>query len=198
MKNKKYTYKKTENYLLNIFNMLKRDLYIILNDPREYVYSFVSSPVKKIKLYQYDPKSQILFKRIKKKIIKNFPELDVHLYGSSDLKILGEKDVDIFVISKSRDVSKYISKLNKLFGKSAKIKDEYVEWVFSKDSFIVELTLVYSGNKLYKKQIERYEALKRNPVFIKQYETLKSISNGLPIREYHKNKLHFLISLSKI
>jgi len=148
---------------------------------------------KKASVKPFNPKAKdtgdLLVKRIKEKL----PGVKILFMGATALGIAGQNDIDIYVLSNSKNFHKYLPTLEKLFGKPNSTHDTFFEWSFTENEYLVELYLT----ELPERQIKVYEILKSNKELLKEYEELKLKFNDKSFRDYQRAKYEFYSRILK-
>lgn len=184
--------------MLNI-NLLKRDIRLLIQSPRDYLYSFTYSVDKKIKIKPYNPAAAQLAKRLIRSLRKKYPHLTIYLYGSVDLGISqGEGDIDLIAETPSVNFEKYFIGFSALFGQPDKVKAEFIEWRTEWKGYHLEFSLVDPGSYMSKEPVGVYKLLKRNKKLLKEYDLLKKQSDGVSVREYARRKIDFFNRLKRV
>ncbi|MEM4270935.1 MAG: GrpB family protein [Candidatus Pacearchaeota archaeon] len=142
---------------------------------------------KKVSVRTFDPQAKKVGNSIVSKIKKALSNLEVLFMGATALEIAGQNDIDIYVLSKSKDFNKYLPILEKLFGKPKHIHKAFIEWRFKENSYLVELYLTEPP----KRQIKVFEVLKSNKILLKKYENLKLRFEGKSFHDYQRAKYEF-------
>src|SRR3989304_4373894 len=83
----------------------------------------------------FDPKAKRTGDIIVSKINKVLPNHDVLFMGATVLGIAGQNDIDIYVLDKPKNFSKYLPKLNQLFGNPKNIHKTFIEWEFTQNNY---------------------------------------------------------------
>lgn len=148
-------------------------------------------PKKIVKIYPFSTKGKQLGKSIVAKIRNEFPGVKILFMGSTALEIQGQKDIDIYVISKFQDFPNYLPGMQKLFGKLQLPGDttskRFYEWKLTIDGYEIEVYLTEPP----KRHIKIFKILKSNPKLLKDYSDLKTQFNGKSYRDYQEAKYHF-------
>lgn len=148
-------------------------------------------PGRKVSIHPFDQNGKALGEAVVKQIKNYFPNLEVLFMGSVALGISGQKDIDVYVLAKPKDIDKYLPTFEKLFGKIDKkgkyVKKTFVEWKFQKGGYEIEIYLTEPPER----QIKVYEILKSNQKLLKEYEDLKLSFDGKSYKDYQKAKYEF-------
>ncbi len=149
------------------------------------------NPRRITKIYPYNPNGKELGEKIVKQIKKVLPDANILFMGSVALKISGQKDIDIYILSDVKHFDDYLPELEKLFGVINKqgdyVKKKFVEWKFEQDGYDIEIYLTEPPQR----QINVYNILKSNPILLKKYENLKMKFKGKLYKDYQKAKYEF-------
>jgi hypothetical protein len=164
---------------------------LLLNTPVEYLYSFTYSKKKTVRIQPFSKEVKKTGNVIRSKIQQTFPELNVHLIGSAELGIAGQRDVDLLIECPWKEFSKYKKSLELFFGPADKVRKKFIEWHFLKNNCSVEILLVDPTSRVFRGPVNTFAVLKSNPKYIEKYEEIKKVSNGSTIREYKRRRLAF-------
>lgn len=118
------------------------------------------------------------------------PELTVLYIGASALKISGQNDIDINILTDKSEFDKYVPKLNKLLGKPTSVGSS-IEWTTTKGGYEQTVYLTDSESEGLKEQVRTFNLLRDNSNLLKEYETLKQEMNGGSYKEYQRRKYEF-------
>lgn len=146
---------------------------------------------KIVSIKKFDPRAKRIGKLIIKKIRTEFPKVTIKFMGSTLFEISGQQDIDIYVMAKRSNFSKYIPGLTKLFGKPNHKFNKFISWDVERDGFIIDLYLTDPNRTSLKKQLKIYNILKNNKKLLKEYESLKKKMHGKPLKQYQKRKMEF-------
>ncbi len=141
------------------------------------------------KLVRVQPYNSEIFKIAESVIGKiefALPDAQVLFMGASALKISGQNDIDIYVLSEAERVFENVDKLNKLFGE---VKNN--SWIQKIDGYEVTIYSDQLGSSSLKEQVRVFELLKNNPKLLKEYELLKFSIDGKTYKEYQQAKYEF-------
>jgi GrpB-like predicted nucleotidyltransferase (UPF0157 family) len=162
---------------------------------KDILYSYSYSNKTKIIISPYDRMSGQVAKKIITKIHELNFKLPVHFVGSSALKIAGIRDIDILIECPKEKLSLIYPMITKIWNNPVKNKGEYIEWIFSLDGFEVDILLIDPKSIIFLRDINIFQSLKNNPVYLRKYEKLKISLNGKSLREYDIAKCKFLKSV---
>jgi predicted nucleotidyltransferase len=182
----------------DVLNVIKRDLKLLVESPREYLFSFTYPDDDKIVIRPYDPAVTKLGESLVEKIHKSSPNLKVYFYGSAALKVSGQRDVDIMVECLPRELPRYLPRLKKIFGEPTKKRREFVEWHRKMEGCSLDLMIINPNHIVFREILKVYEALKNDQNLLKKYEDLKIFCNGVSSREYKRRRLEFFHQMMAI
>jgi len=134
----------------------------------------------------YNPKTEVIAENVINKIKKILPGSDIQYMGASALKISGQNDVDIYIITPNEIKREYFSKLNSLFGEQIKNK-----WQWNEKGVEVSVYLSDPEDKKFQEQLDIFNLFKSNPDVLEEYEALKNSLNGKTYKEYQTGKYEF-------
>jgi len=180
-----------------IINYVRRDLFIFMSGPIEYIFTKDNSKTKTVSINRFDPKVKQLGNTLQRDLKKNLNIDTVHFVGSAALEIAGQRDVDILVEVPRSEFKRYIPMINTLYGKPAKVvRDELVEWHFNKGDCAVQVVLIDTKSSLLKMQKVTFRELSKEHNRL-AYQKLKESSDGVTIYEYEKRRLEFFNKMLK-
>jgi len=139
-----------------------------------------------ISITPYSSEVHEIAEKVMAKIKSILPDADVRFMGASALKISGQNDIDIYVLTDTLNHPKYLSVLNELFGEQTKHK-----WHWLEKGYEVSVYLSDAADPDQKRQIDMFELLRSNREILNEYEALKSSMNGKTYREYQTAKYEF-------
>lgn len=145
----------------------------------------------KAEVKPWDSKAAGVAKRLIEDIEKAVPELEVFWSGVLALGISGQNDIDLSILSSSRDFEKHLPKLIPILGEPQKKSDKNILWRIVMDGYRLDAYLSdkNSGDIKLHKQI--FGLLKGDPRLLEEYKNLKENANGSPLREYQRRKYEF-------
>lgn len=179
------------SFIKQYFLLLRRELSLLAKSPREYIYSYTFPTNKTIKIEKYNPRVTKLGESFIKKLRAKHPELKIYFVGSAVLKIAGQKDIDLFVVSKPKNFHIYLPTLCTLFGEPMKKRKNFIEWHLEKNGCSIEVLLIDPLNNIFRGPLKTFTILKNNQRLRREYERIKLKSNGVSVREYKKRRLEF-------
>lgn len=175
----------------NILKKIKRDVMLLINSPREYLYSFTYFYTKKIKIDKYDVKTTELGNMFVKKINKLLPNLKVNFFGSAALKIDGQKDVDLFVECAPSKFDECLPSMISIFGPKFKRRPFFIEWNIYYKGVFIECLLIDPKSSMFKMQKRTFVTLKNNKSYLDEYVRIKRNSNNSSYGEYQRTRMEF-------
>lgn len=168
-----------------------RDIGLLVKNPKEYLFSFTYSKVKKVKITPFDPQLHRYGKSLVAKIEKSFPKMRVNYFGSSALKIAGQRDIDLVIPCAISQVNRYTANITSLFGEPVKRRIRFSEWSFEKNNCDIQILVIDKNHPLAIKMQKTFDTLKNNNEYLKEYEAVKLSSKGVSEREYTRRRLKF-------
>ena len=148
---------------------------------------------KKIKIIPYNPKTKIVFQKIKKEIQKNLGKVDVKHRGATSLGISGQGEIDLYIPVSKFFFDKYLKKLITFLGKPGSVYPlERVRFVKFIDNIKIEIFLINKETDNWKNGVKFESYLKKHPEFLKKYEKLKEQGDGLTMQKYYRRKIEFI------
>jgi hypothetical protein len=205
--------KSTVNYLTYCLKLIKtssnynlssskdkfyRDLLLLIQSPKDYLYSFSYSPYKKISIGKYNPISNKIAEEIINEIRNQIPEVKIYFVGSSSLHIMGAKDIDIMIEATTASYGNYFKILSSYFGNPTKKRAQFSEWKIKRKGYIIEINLHNTKSPLLKRKIHTFMVLKQNKDLLTWYKCLKKNSINVSLREYDRRKMEFFNMISKV
>jgi len=143
------------------------------------------------KIEPFDPKVLEVAGEIIEQIKKTMPETEVFFGGASALKIAGQNDIDLNILSTPAEYPRHLPKLIELFGEPATQSSNLIKWEFTKDEFDVEAYLTDKNSPALKEQMKTFKILRDFAELRQEYEKLKLACDGLPFKEYMRRKYEF-------
>lgn len=179
-----------------LFNF-KRDMGLLFNSPREYIYSFTFSGSRKVVMNKFDNNAKKTGLILIKKLSKSIPEIELMFIGSVFLEISGQNDIDIVSICKDSELFLCVNKLIDVLGKPAKCKREFSQWDGVYNGYKYELLLSTPDNRLLNRIIIDNTLISNNKDYLESYTKLKENSNGFSYREYERRRIAFFNRIRK-
>lgn len=167
------------------------ELKLFYTTPKDYIYLLAIPATKKVHIVPYKNDLQKIADKLITQIQKKMPELKVNFVGSAKLKVLGERDIDLFVEAKASEFETFIPQLVALFGEPEKIRKMFAEWVFKVDDINVEITLVDPWFKGYIRSMKVFRALEKNKFLLKEYVEFKKKLQNSSVRKYIHHRMGF-------
>lgn len=146
---------------------------------------------KKVQIFSYDPQIANISRYIIRSIKDIYPSLRIIHLGAAALKISGQNDIDIYVLTDPERFNEYLPGLIRLFNSPTERHKTYLSWKFVRNGHDVEVYLTDANSETMKKQIKVFEILSKNEKYSMEYETLKTKMNGRSYREYQQRKYEF-------
>ncbi len=119
------------------------------------------------------------------------PDNEIIFIGSLPLKIAGQKDIDLSVLSDAKDFPLHQPKLEEKFGKPDKLGVTAIGWHFERQGWDVGIYLTDPVTSQVQEQIEVFNLLKNNPDLLKEYEQIKLTAANLSYKQYQIKKYEF-------
>jgi GrpB-like predicted nucleotidyltransferase (UPF0157 family) len=174
---------------------LARDIPVLLKNPREYLFSFTYSNKKTVSISKFDPTVHRFGERLVEKIERHYPQMNVQLFGSTSLKIAGQRDIDLLIECPRDDLSKYSTALTSLFGTPAKTRNRFSEWALEEKGCSIQILLIQKDHPIARKLRETNDLLQKNKAYREQYEAVKLAADGVSEREYARRRLKFFCDI---
>ena len=173
---------------------LVRNLKLLFQRPKDFLYSFKYSKKKFIEIYPFDPNSLTHAKELIQKLKKECPFLNLYLIGSVGLGIDGLGDIDLYAAAPKNKFSLAEKIISRQFGKPLKMRNDFVEWNFKYNGTDVELKLTDPHDKQFVRQIKLFNLLKKKKI-LNEYKKLKTDLGNSSEREYVRRKMEFFEKL---
>jgi GrpB-like predicted nucleotidyltransferase (UPF0157 family) len=139
----------------------------------------------------WDPKTELVAKKLMDDIWSAVPDLEVFHTGAAALKISGKNDLDFSILGVPEDFDNYLPALVKVLGKPQKRGRENVRWEIARDGFPVDVHLTDKDSLGWKEHRKVFELLRDDPQLLEEYRILKERSAGVSLREYQRRKYEF-------
>ncbi len=162
---------------------------MLKDDQKRYLETIPESSIANI--LPWDPNSTALADKLIAQIKLAVPGLEVFYSGASALKIAGQNDIDFSILSPVPDFEKHLPKLTQVLGEPQKKSKENIRWDFMRDGYKIDVHLSDPNTESIAEHKEVFRLLQEKSELLKEYETLKINSNGLPLREYMRRKYEF-------
>jgi GrpB-like predicted nucleotidyltransferase (UPF0157 family) len=162
---------------------------MLLPDEQKYLQTIPEDKI--VKISPFDPKITETAEEIIRQIHEVFPDLEIIHMGASGLKISGQNDIDLYMLSPWQEFTKYLEGLIKILGQPKSQRQDSVAWEFVKNGFEVQIYLTDPSSEPMQRQVGVFNKLKENPKLLKKYEQLKQEMDGKSFREYQVRKYEF-------
>ncbi len=162
----------------------------MLTPNQEKFLSFVPENTS-VSVYPWNSAGLEIAKQLISEIHSLLPNYEVVLIGSLPLKIAGQKDIDLCVLSPVNHFSKCQPKLEEKIGKPYKFAATSIGWHFKRQGWEVEIYLTDPVSSDVKEQMDVFKLLQENPQFLTEYEKIKLENANKPYKEYQKKKYEF-------
>ncbi len=139
----------------------------------------------------WDPHGLEIAQEVINEIKSALPNNEVIFIGSLPLKIAGQKDIDLSVLSPAKDFLLYQPKLEEKFGNPDKLGKTSIGWHFQRAGWDVGIYLTDPISSQVQEQLDVFNLLKNNPTLLKEYEQIKLEAKDKPYKEYQKRKYEF-------
>lgn len=154
---------------------------------------------KKVKIVPYNPKTKLVFQKIKTEIQKNLGKVDVKHRGATSFGISGQGEIDLYIPVPKNLFDKYLEKLIAFLGKPGSVYSlERARFVKFIENIKIEIFLINKETDNWKNSVKFENYLKKHPEFLKKYEKLKEQGNGLSTQKYYRRKIEFINKILKI
>lgn len=137
--------------------------------------------------------SDPIFKKIEKKIKHVLGDTEIFHKGSSNLRISGQNEIDIYIPIDWKNFESYSTKLEKIFGEPRSVYDQKrARFVSSEDKIKLEIFLIHNTSEDWQNLLKFENTLLSNKILLGEYEEIKNKSQGLSTRKYYSLKLEFI------
>ncbi len=106
-------------------------------------------------VFPYNPKTEGVAEKTMCKIKEVIPNADIRYMGASALKISGQNDVDIYVITPEEIKEEYLSKLVPILREQVKKK-----WNWDEDGLEVSVYLSNPADSKFQEQLDIFDVFK--------------------------------------
>jgi len=161
---------------------------LLTSDQKKYLKKIPIS--EKVVFFAYDPKTPEIVREIIFKIKNAIPGAKVYFMSASALGISGQGDIDISVLTSTKNYPKYLRKLKNLYGEPIP-ETSVIEWKFTKNKHEISIYLDDPEKTSIQKQIKVFNLLKKNKPLLEEYQRIKAKASNLSLREYQKAKYEF-------
>ena len=159
--------------------------------PNQERYLSKISDDQKMVVLPWDPHGLDIAQNVIDDIKSILPNNEVLFIGSLPLKIAGQKDIDLSVLSPASDFPLHQPKLEEKFGKPDKLGVTSIGWHFQREGWDVGIYLTDPISSQVQEQIDIFNLLKNNPDLLKEYEQIKIDAKDQPYKEYQRRKYEF-------
>jgi GrpB-like predicted nucleotidyltransferase (UPF0157 family) len=177
-------------------NKLIRNLKLLIDSPKDFLFSCMYSDSEKVYQKKYNPRAKIAAENLITKLKRITPEVYFYLIGSTGLEIDGVGDIDMFATT-GDDLKRISTKYQELMGKPSKARRSFIKWNFKHMGFNVEFFLCRPSYKRFQRQIQLYNLLKSNPDYLREYVSLKENISGYSAKEYVRQRMCFFNRILK-
>lgn len=141
----------------------------------------------------YNPKTKDIFKIIKTDLQKILGNVRILHRGSTNLKISGQGEIDLYIPITRKRFNTYVNKLTNHLGEPGSVyalkRARFVKYV---DDIKIEIFVINKNDSGWKESIQFERYLKNNPKALQEYEILKLKADGSSLREYYTAKTMFI------
>jgi GrpB-like predicted nucleotidyltransferase (UPF0157 family) len=164
--------------------------YPMLSENQERYLATISDS-ETVVIQPWDPKTELVSKKLMSDIRSAVPNLEVFHTGAAALKISGKNDLDFSILGAPKDFDSYLPALIKVLGEPQKRGRENVRWEITRDGFPVDIHLTNKDSLGWKEHKKIFELLRDDPQLLEEYRILKERSAGVSLREYQRRKYEF-------
>lgn len=151
------------------------------------------SDTDKISIVPYNPKTKEVFGLIKNDLVKVLGNIRISHRGSTNLKISGQGEIDLYIPVAKKDFNSYLEKLTRFLGEPGSLyKFKRARFIKYIDNIKIEIFLINKNDLDWKNSVKFEKYLKNNSGALKDYERLKSKSSGLSVKKYYTLKTAFI------
>lgn len=192
-------YKRISEYLKSGKSLLSLPLVLrlLLENPRNYLFSFTFSSTKSVAITPYNNKIKKEAMTIINEVKKYKPMPKIHFVGSASLGIAGQPDIDLMAEASYKDFDKYFSNMKFVLGEPSKIKKKIIEWNYYRNGYHVTFSLIDPSTPHFKERMLIHYALKTNKRLLKKYEKLKNSLQGVNERTYTIKQIEFFNNIER-
>jgi len=151
------------------------------------------SDTDKISITPYNPKTREVFKIIKSDLLKVLGKTRISHRGSTNLKISGQGEIDLYIPVGKKYFNSYLQKIIKFLGEPGSLYEfkraRFIKYI---NGVKIEIFLVNQNDSDWKDSVKFEKYLKNNPTALRNYEKLKAKCNGFSVRQYYKIKTEFI------
>lgn len=139
-----------------------------------------------VQIGPFNPLAVSVARRIIQKTKNRFPGADIRFMGATALGILGEGDVDLYLLSPENEWPRYLPGLEDLFG----VHKNKI-WHWHEEGIEVSFYLRDPSSRKMLEQIAIFTLLKNDNRLLEEYEILKGTMNGKTYKDYQIAKYEF-------
>jgi len=151
------------------------------------------SDTDKISIIPYNPETKRVFKRIKNDLIKVLGKTRISHRGSTNLKISGQGEIDLYIPTAKKQFNIQLEKLINYLGEPGSLYPlKRVRFFRYIDDIKIELFLINKNDSGWKESVVFEKYLKHNRKALLEYEKIKLECNGCSVREYYTKKTAFI------
>lgn len=151
------------------------------------------SNTDKISIIPYNPKTKEVFKIIKNDLTKVLGKVRISHRGSTNLKISGQGEIDLYIPVTKNNFDNYLKKLTKHLGRPGSVYPlKRVRFVKYIDDIKIEIFLINRNDSGWRDSVKFEKYLKNNLGALRDYEKLKAGCNGFSVRKYYALKTAFI------
>lgn len=165
------------------------DLTMLTPDQEKYLSKF--SDYEMITVVPWEPRGLDIAQAVIDEIKSVTLDLEIIFIGSLPLRIAGQRDVDLSVLSPAKDFPIHQAKLEKKFGRPDVSNPTSIGWHFMRDDYGVSVYLTDPVTSQVREQIDVFNLLKNHQNLLKEYEQIKLNSADKPYKEYQRRKYEF-------
>jgi GrpB-like predicted nucleotidyltransferase (UPF0157 family) len=137
-----------------------------------------------VEVVPWDPKGLQIAEGVIADIKSVDPEADIIFIGSLPLRIAGQRDIDLSILSQESNFPTHRQKLETVFGQPDKLGKTSIAWHFNRHGYEVGIYLTDPITSEVQRQIDVFNLLKNNPNLLKEYEQIKLSAKDKSYREY--------------
>lgn len=159
--------------------------------PNQEKYLLNFSDNEMMTIVPWEPRGLNIAQTVINEINSATPGLEVIFIGSLPLRIAGQRDIDLSILSPAQDFPIHQAKLEKKIGKPNVIDQTSIGWHFRREDYGVSVYLTDPITSQVQEQIDVFNLLKNDPSLLKEYEQIKLESADKPYKEYQRRKYEF-------
>lgn len=151
------------------------------------------SVTDKIRITPYNPKTKLVFKKIKLEILKVLGDVEISHRGATSLGISGQGEIDCYVPVEENDFDRHVEKMLACFGKARSIyplrRAAFVKYI---DGIKIEIFIITKKSADWLNGLKFEGYLKTHLEALEDYRKLKEDGVGLSVQEYYRRKTEFI------